>query len=190
MIKGDSIELHQEYSMHPAQNDYQYHPSRIQVPPPDPHASAMQTDQALSALHQSHSRQYHQYPTHDPYAYHEVASSSRDRYMAESPMSYAASSNIPMRDPRDYATGPPLEHSRSYHSYDEPSLRQYSSSPTMFRHSTMYGQGGSDSSAANAKHQCKYCGKRFSRPSGLRRTSALKRDVNGPSAYEATCAGM
>ncbi|KAJ8076798.1 hypothetical protein PM082_001221 [Marasmius tenuissimus] len=156
-----------EYSMHPNQNQYEYTSSNVHVSPPDPHASAMRTDLALSALRHSQPRQQtHPYSTQrDPYAYSQAASSSRaGEYMMDSPMSYATA-----RGTQDYpSVGPSLQRSRSYHSYDDAGMRQYTSSPNTYRHANMYGQSTLDNSASNAKHQCKYCGKRFSRPSGLK----------------------
>ncbi|KAG7091077.1 hypothetical protein E1B28_010134 [Marasmius oreades] len=160
-----------EYLMNPVQNDHQYTSSRPHDSTPDPHASALQTDHALSLL-QSHSRQRQQYATNtpfSPYAYSQGPStSSRDGYQAMDPSaSYVGPSDAPIQNPRAYYMYAPLQRSKSYHSFESNS-RHASSSSATYRHANLYGQRIPDNTSSNSKHECEYCGKKFSRPSGLK----------------------
>ncbi|KAI3604052.1 c2h2 conidiation transcription factor [Moniliophthora roreri] len=122
---------------------------------PDPHTSALQTDKVLSDLRQTreNSSIMPHYPN-DPY-YHSYSDSDFGRRYDNS---YMTSST-----PHDYHM---LQRSRSQHTYESYNLRHQSSSPVLYHPYSMYDRNDPDS-VSNAKHQCRFCGKRFSRPSGL-----------------------
>ncbi|KAK7045551.1 hypothetical protein VNI00_007383 [Paramarasmius palmivorus] len=123
----------------------------------------MQTDSALSALRRSRTDPSISRVPGDPY-YQSYGTTAlgRNRYESSSTASYSGAST-----PHDYHMYGSLPHSRSQHPYTGYQLRHQSSSPVLYQPYPPYDQHGPDSTA-NAKHRCHFCGKRFSRPSGLK----------------------
>ncbi|KAF5348651.1 hypothetical protein D9758_006789 [Tetrapyrgos nigripes] len=133
------------------QNQY-YTSSRLQDTQSDPRFSSVyQTNQAMSALSSAHSVTPQQYPAtsyqsnpRNMPSYHTDPRYAADPRYAVPQASYQNDYNDP------YAS----QYSRGYPDY----MRGQSNSPV-----TAY-----SGATTGSRHQCSYCGKRFSRPSGLK----------------------
>lgn len=119
--------------------------------PRDPRVSAMETNQALHAL--ASARSAPRQPSYD--------SHDNGHYRGSEMGLYAAG-----HGGYDMNTHSSTGYPRVYHTVDN--TRDSSRSPVYTR--SPYDQRGADSSAST-RHQCNYCGKRFSRPSGLKVSS-------------------
>ncbi|KAF5361255.1 hypothetical protein D9758_010300 [Tetrapyrgos nigripes] len=117
----------------------------------DPYATTMEmmTSPSSSSAHSMSPRE--SYPENDSYYAHDGVQAayaySAPRYGARSYDDLYVASQYP----------------RSYHyvSRPVPQFRHHSSSPILYNY-------GVQSGTSSARHQCAYCGKRFSRPSGLK----------------------
>ncbi|KAJ3784903.1 hypothetical protein GGU10DRAFT_356535 [Lentinula aff. detonsa] len=143
----------------PVQN-YQDHSSRTAAPvhgypatrmnsPRDPRISALETNQAMSALASVRSAPARQYSS-APYGDH------RDSPFISRPVGHGGYDSMYDRSLIGYGG--------RQHNVDN--TREFSSESNL-QSRPMYDQRNLDSSA-NMRHRCGYCGKRFSRPSGLK----------------------
>ncbi|KAK7472483.1 hypothetical protein VKT23_000598 [Stygiomarasmius scandens] len=124
----------------------EYYSSRLQQTQPDPRLSMYQTNQAMPALSSAHSVTSQQYPS--------------NTYNTTGNSAYPADPRYAHVDHRYAGTSRP----NNDHYHDPYASRSY-------QHDHMRGQSSSPVSAYggfSSRHQCGYCGKRFSRPSGLK----------------------
>lgn len=120
--------------------------------PRDPRVSAIETNQALFALASVRSAP----PRESSYNSYDDAYYNRESEFGSRPTGHGGYDMYP--NARGSSGYP-----RAYHTVDN--MRESSRSPVYSR--AMYDQRGVDNSP-NTRHQCGYCGKRFSRPSGLK----------------------
>lgn len=142
----------------------QFYLPKLHEPYPDPCLSAHHTDQAMYALTSARSYSSSQLS--------EDAFSSRSADRRGSPSSFYSTSSTGMQENR------PLDRSlirRASGGHAGAHLRQQTSSPALYMNDIYINQGSYEKpqTSLNARHQCDYCGKRFSRPSGLKVGSAL-----------------
>ncbi|KAJ3737478.1 hypothetical protein DFJ43DRAFT_1035179 [Lentinula guzmanii] len=117
--------------------------------PRDPRISALETNQAMSALASVRSAPARQYPS-APYSDH------RDSAFISRPVGHGGYDSMYDRSLIGY--------SGRQHNVDN--TREFSSGSNL-QSRPMYDQRNLDSSS-NMRHRCGVCGKRFSRPSGLK----------------------
>ncbi|KAJ4483483.1 hypothetical protein J3R30DRAFT_3448881 [Lentinula aciculospora] len=127
------------------------YPATMMNFPRDPHISALETNQTMAALASARSASTRQYPT-DPYG---DPSHNRERAYNSLPAGRPGA----MHD-HHISTG----HTGTHHTVGN--VRDFSSNFSL-QSRPMYDQRSMDN-PSSARHQCNYCGKRFSRPSGLK----------------------
>lgn len=161
--------------------DYVYQPPppphhqpsmHVQEHYPDPRMSAQHTNQALDTLTSVRSYPQPGRPMYEQDHYHQQASHDygRDAHYSHSgptrvydnhrfdPVAYNQQSRTNNNNNAHYNAREPHD------LYRHDSFRHHSSSPVLYRNM----QEMPSHSMSSARHQCTYCGKRFSRPSGLR----------------------
>jgi hypothetical protein len=151
------------------QQQQQYYSHKVHAPQQDPYRISTNNQMAMGSTRSYSPSQI----SDDSSSYH--SPSSGLEYTGSTSAGYSSSypSSPKLYDQRQYEPSISAHH-RSY-SRDNSgpympafSLRNRASSPLLHRSVSMYEQETTGPIPSNARHQCPYCGKRFSRPSGLK----------------------